>query len=117
MPVEDEISQTEVGVYHNLILENFIEIHKTPSVLASSSNADEFIRLMSDYGAAVRLAYKNNAPAGDIDRWVCDILDVSLNSRQSQLVDHIINGGGCLQQMRLKRYMVRIQYLRLFFLM
>lgn len=27
MPVEDEISQTEVGVYHNLILENFIEIH------------------------------------------------------------------------------------------
>lgn len=93
MPVEDEISQTEVGVYHNLILENFIEIHKTPSVLASSSNADEFIRLMSDYGAAVRLAYKNNAPAGDIDRWVCDILDVSLNSRQSQLVDHIINGG------------------------
>lgn len=59
MPVEDEISQTEVGVYHNLILENFIEIHKTPSVLASSSNADEFIRLMSDYGAAMRLAYKN----------------------------------------------------------
>lgn len=46
-------------VYHNLILENFIEIHKTPSVLASSSNADEFIRLMSDYGAAMRLAYKN----------------------------------------------------------
>lgn len=36
--------------------------------MASSSNTDEFIRLMSDYGAAVRLAYKNNAPAGDIDR-------------------------------------------------
>ena len=68
MPVEDEISQTEVGVYHNLILENFIEIHKTPSVLASSSNTDEFISLISYYGASASLAYKNNAPAGDIDR-------------------------------------------------
>ncbi len=79
-----------VGYYHNEILSNFIEFHNIPSSLSTKSAADDFVKMMADYGAAVRLAYKNNPPEGDIDLWVGDVLNQAITSQLPDIINNII---------------------------
>lgn len=81
----------QIGFYHNEILKNFIEISQQPSALSSSTGADEFKKLMADYGSAVYLAYKRNPPSSNLDQWVGNVLEMSVSTRQSKILDNIIS--------------------------
>lgn len=39
---------SDIGYYHNEILKNYISISKTPSLLSTNSESDDFIKLMAD---------------------------------------------------------------------
>lgn len=87
-PPKDELCQ--IGLYHNEILKNFITIRQQPSALSTSTEVDEYKKLMADYGSAVRLAYKKNPPSGNLDQWVGDVLSISISARQSKILDNIL---------------------------
>ena len=82
---------SDIGYYHNEILKNYISISKTPSLLSTNSESDEFIKLMANYGTSVCMAYKKNPPAGNIDKWVGDIINMSLSGRQYSILNNILN--------------------------
>lgn len=81
----------QIGFYHNEILKNFIEIRQQPSALSSSTGADEFKKLMADYGSAVYLAYKRNPPSSNLDQWVGNVLEMSVSTQQSKILDNILS--------------------------
>lgn len=82
---------SDIGYYHNEILKNYISISKTPSLLSTNSESDDFIKLMADYGTSVCMAYKRNPPAGNIDKWVGNIINMSLSGRQYSILNNILN--------------------------
>ena len=86
------ISAIETGNYHNEILKNYIEIKNIPSSLNTSNESQEFIKLMADYGNAIRLAYKNNPPTGDIDNWVYNILNITYSPEFAAVNVNLSNG-------------------------
>lgn len=81
---------SDIGYYHNEILKNYISISKTPSLLSTNSESDDFIKLMADYGTSVCMAYKRNPPAGNIDKWVGNIINMSLSGRQYSILNNIL---------------------------
>lgn len=86
-------SISDVGFYHNEILKNYETISKTPSTLSTKSEVDEYIKLLADYGASVKLAYRNDPPSSNLDLWVGDVLNQSLTIRQRNIINNITLNG------------------------
>lgn len=89
-----EESVSKIGYYHNEIIKNFVTLSNIPSNATTKASVDsnDFLQTMANYGAAVRLAYKNDPPSSDMNQWVGDILRTSLTSNQVTIVERIIGG-------------------------
>ncbi len=91
--ITENQSIDEVGFYHNEILKNYDTISRIPSTLSTKSEVDEYIKLLADYGASVKLAYRNNPPSSNLDLWVGNVLNQSLSIRQRNIINNITVNG------------------------
>ncbi|MGN1219206.1 MAG: hypothetical protein ACI4TD_14730 [Phocaeicola sp.] len=90
---KNEVTNHElIGDYHNEIIKNFI-VYYNQDEQNSRANSDDFVQLMANYGVSVLTAFKNDPPTnGNIDQWVEQVLDVTLN--ETQIMMHNIMKTG-----------------------